>query len=495
MWLTFTAGAEKGRSVQATGDRFTVGRDPSCDLTIDDARASRQHAYLRVLPDGSAELHDLDSANGTWVNGHKLSGPVTLSGGEELKFGDTVLSATRQPVASTATVVGEAPPVAPPPPRQPVDNPPPPRGLGDSGPSPSVIERIKLRRTTRWSVVLGGLAVVIAVVAVVLAVTGVFSSDDDEPTARTIPEIVDAVRPSTVVVNTLDDGQPSGSGTGWVLDAEQGLIVTNNHVVNGGTSWTVGVDDEQRDATLVAAAPCEDLALLQLENRAGLTTLPLGDQMALRQGQTVIAVGFPGTASQRANLTTTTGVVSVVNTRFDLQGVDVPQYPNVIQTDAVINPGNSGGPLVNENAELVGVNSAGITLLGGRTIQGQGYAIGVDRVKEIIPTLRSGRSIGWTGIGFIHVTDPSEVASELASAGLPESPGLVVTSAVPGSPAAEAGFGQQPVLITAINGQPMDGSLPSYCAAIGSGESGTDAVFTVAEPNQSVEKDITVRLD
>ncbi|MGD9573083.1 MAG: trypsin-like peptidase domain-containing protein [Thermoleophilia bacterium] len=496
MWLTFTEGTAKGRSVQATGDRFVVGRDPSCDLTLDDARASRRHAYLRVLPDGSAELHDLDSANGTWVNGHKLTGPVTLSGGEELKFGDTVMSATREPVSQTATVVGEAPPpVTPPPPRQPVDNPPPPRSLGDQGPTPSVIERIKLRRTTRWSVVLGALAVVIAGVAVVLAVTGVFSSDDDEPTAKTIPEIVDAVRPSTVAVTTLEDGQPSGSGTGWVLDAEQGLIVTNNHVVNGGTGWTVGVDDDQREATLVGAAPCEDLALLQVADRAGLVTLPLGDQMALRQGQTVIAVGFPGTASERDNLTTTTGVVSVVNTRFDRLAVDVPQYPNVIQTDAAINPGNSGGPLVNEAAELVGVNSAGITLLGSRTIQGQGYAIGVDRVKEIIPTLRSGRSIGWTGMGFIHVTDPAEVADQLAAAGLPASPGLVVTTAVPGSPAAEAGFGQGPVLVTAVNGQPMDGSLPSYCAAIGSGESGTDAVFTVAEPNQSVERDVTVRLD
>ena len=78
----------------------------------------------------------------------------------------------------------------------------------------------------------------------------------------------------------------------------------------------------------------------------------------------------------------------------------MPQYPNVLQTDAAINPGNSGGPLVNTDGELVGVNSAGITDLGGRTIQGQGYAIGVDRVKEIVPTLRQGRSIGWTGLGF-----------------------------------------------------------------------------------------------
>jgi S1-C subfamily serine protease len=342
-------------------------------------------------------------------------------------------------------------------------------------------------------VIVGALAVVAAAVVVVLVVTGAIGGDDDEPTAESIPEIVDRVRPSTVVVTTLTGGEPAGSGTGWVLDADQGLIVTNNHVTNGGTAWRVGVDDDERDARLVGAAPCEDLALLQVDDTSDLVTLPLGSQSDLRQGQTVVAIGFPGTASTRNNLTTTTGVVSVVNTRFDLAGVDVPQYPNVIQTDAVINPGNSGGPLVNTASELVGVNSAGITLLGGRTIQGQGYAIGVDRVKEIIPQLQSGRSIGFTGIGFVHITDPSEFASELEAAGLPLTPGLAVTSVVPGSPADEAGLGDQPVIITAVNGTPMDGSLPAYCAAIGGGESGSEAVFTIAEPNQPVERDVAVR--
>jgi S1-C subfamily serine protease len=492
MWLTFTSGVEKGRSVRAAGERFVIGRDPACDLTVRDARASRRHAYLRVVDEGRAELHDLDSANGTLVNGHRLTGPVTLSGGEEIRIGDTTLATSREPIASTATVVGEIPSVAAPPPPRAAAAPPPPASLGASGPTPSVIERVKLRRTTRRAVVAGTVAVVAAAAVVALAVTGVLGGDD-EPAEAGIPEIVDRVRPSTVVVNTLVDGETAGSGTGWVLDAEQGLIVTNSHVVNGGTGWNVGVDDSLRPATLVGAAPCEDLALLQVQDRSGLETLPLGSQGDLRQGQTVVAIGFPGTASARANLTTTTGVVSVVNTRFDLAGVDVPQYPNVIQTDAVINPGNSGGPLVNTDSELVGVNSAGITLLGGRTIQGQGYAIGVDRVKEVVPRLRAGRSIGFTGMGFIYATDEEDL-DQLAAAGLPAAPGIVVTTAVPGSPAADAGFGQGPVLITAVNGTPMDGSLPAYCSAIGGGEEGSEAVFTVAQPNQA-ERDVTVAFD
>jgi S1-C subfamily serine protease len=206
----------------------------------------------------------------------------------------------------------------------------------------------------------------------------------------------------------------------------------------------------------------------------------------------VVAVGYPGTASRRANLVPTTGVISVVRTRFDLEGIDVPQYPNVIQTDAAINPGNSGGPLVDTHGRLIGVNSAGITLLDDRTVQGQGYAIGVDRVKEVLPRLRAGRSIGWTGMDLIHVADPAKSASDLAAAGLPESRGLVVTDVVAGTPAAAAGFGKAPVLITAVNGRTMDGSLAAYCSAIGGGEDSPQATFSVVRSGSTRADEVTV---
>jgi S1-C subfamily serine protease len=146
----------------------------------------------------------------------------------------------------------------------------------------------------------------------------------------------------------------------------------------------------------------------------------------------------------------------------------------VIQTDAAINPGNSGGPLVDQEMRLVGVNSAGITLLGGRTIQGQGYAIGVDRVKEIVPTLREGRSIGWTGMGLSYPT-----ARRLRRLGLPPVDGLLITTTVPGTPAAEAGFGRSPVLIVEIDGRRVGGALPEYCRAVGDAMAGDEASFTV----------------
>ena len=201
-----------------------------------------------------------------------------------------------------------------------------------------------------------------------------------------------------------------------------------------------------------------------------------------------MALGYPANASTTEELTATEGVVSIVNTRFDLEALDVPKYPNVIQTDAAINPGNSGGPLVDLEAKLVGVNSAGITLLGGRTIQGQGFAIGVDRVKEVTDQLRQGRSIGWTGMGFAHGVS----GSDLVDAGLPLRDGLVVTHVAPGSPAAAAGLGEQPAMVTAINGQSVDQSLPSYCDAVESIESGGTATFTVVRAGSTAESDVQV---
>lgn len=503
MWLTFTSGGEEGTSVQAAGERFIVGRDDGCDLVIQDERASRQHAYLRIMDGGRAELHDLGSANGTFVNGHRITGPVMLSGGEQLQFGNTTLATSLREPSDNATTIGVTPAglgtVVDPQPETAgaasASGTTPPAGPGASAatrtPTPSTIERIKLRKSVRTATVLAGAAILAAVVAVVLFATGVFS--DDGPEEPDVPEIVAQVTPSTVVVFSEQDGEIAGNGTGWVLDAGEGLIVTNAHVVNGGETFSVGVGDQMRDASVVGVATCDDLAVLRVSDTTGLVTLPLGNQDDLQAGQQVVALGFPGSASLNSNLTTTVGVVSVVRTSFDLQGVDVPRYPNVIQTDTAINPGNSGGPLVNSDGELVGVNSAGITLLGGRTIQGQAYAVGVDRVKEIVPTLRGGRSLGWNGMGFTYIVDPSEFEDNFRAAGFPLVPGLVVLNATEGTPAEDAGFGRGPVLITEVNGTSMDGSLPSYCAALGDAEQAQDATFTVVQAGSTSSQDVTVR--
>jgi S1-C subfamily serine protease len=222
--------------------------------------------------------------------------------------------------------------------------------------------------------------------------------------------------------------------------------------------------------------------------------LPLGSQDELETGETVVALGFPSSLSTESNLSSTVGAVSVVSESLnpDLL-LDVPGLPNVIRTDAAINPGNSGGPLVNLDAELVGVNSASNTEQGGRAIQGQGLAIGVDRVKEIVPTLRSGTSLAFTGMGIEFA--PVFGSAGLEALGLPDQGGLVVQSVTPGTQAEEAGFGQAPALITAINGEPMVGNLGSYCAAVGEARTGDTATFTVIESGSTSEEDVEVTFE
>ncbi len=475
MWLQIRSGGDEGRTIQVTGEQFVVGRDDECDLVLRDDRVSRRHAFFKVLPDGRAELHDMGSSNGTIVNGQMIKGPVLLQGGEQVQFGDTVLTTTLDEPSEKATVMGAVPLEYGEFERQPET-------------SASQIERRKLRRGVRVAIGVGAAAVVAAITVGVLFATGVFGgSSSSEPS---IPEIIQAVTPSTFLVNASDNGEAQGSGTGWVYDAGQGLIITNGHVVNAGTSFTVSdKDGKERQATLIAVAPCDDLAMLKVSDTSGLQSFTLGSQSDLQQGDRVVVVGFPGNASTTPTLQATSGDVSVVQERFDLQALDVPQYPNVIQTTAAINPGNSGGPMVNLKKELVGVNSAGITLLGGRTIQGQGYAIGVDQVKKVAPTLAAGKGIAWTGMTFQYPTQESD----LTSLGLPPVAGLIVTKVQEGSPAAAAGFGQRPVLITKVNGQDVNNSLPSYCKALGSkGGAGESAVFTVVQQGSTTPTDVRV---
>jgi S1-C subfamily serine protease len=257
-----------------------------------------------------------------------------------------------------------------------------------------------------------------------------------------------------------------------VLDADAGLVVTNNHVVNGGDHFRVDVSGRVRPATVVAAAPCEDMAVLRVKDRKDLRTLPLGKQSDMRQGQSVVAVGYPTNASLRDNLSSTAGVVSVVTSSFRFAALDVPRLPDVVQTDAAINPGNSGGPLVNLEGKLVGMNTAGFDEIEGRTIQGEGYAIGVDRLRKMLPGLRGGKSISWTGMGLDYAS-----ASSLSEQGLPR--GLLVINAVPGTPAADVGFGDSTVLISAIGAKALDVDLQSYCDAVKGIDNGEKAVFHV----------------
>jgi S1-C subfamily serine protease len=462
MWLTIRSGEQRGRVVHVAGERFVIGRTDGCDLVLRDDKVSRQHCALKPVADGRAFLEDLRSTNGTWVDGNRVVAPLLLQGNEQVQVGDVVLvTSVRQPTesATVARPTLQAPPSAPP--------------SGFTG------ERRSLRRGVRAAVVLGAVATAAALVLGVLLVTDVLEKEAPAaPVAQEVADVVEQVTPSTVLVISRVDGRRIASGTGWVLDAEEGLVVTNFHVVNGGNGWAVGVGAQLREAQVVGGAPCEDLAVLRVADTSGLRTLPLGSQGDLQQGDGVVALGYPVSGTVQDVLIVTEGIVSAVKTTFDIPSIDVPRFRNVVQTDAAINPGNSGGPLVDLAGRLVGVNTAIQRRAGGQIIEGQGFAIGVDRVREIIPVLRQGRSVAWTGMSLLIPgldVDP-------ASLGLPPGPGLVVDTVVPGTAAEEAGFGRTPALITAVDGRTLGQGIPGYCEAVGPGTSGDVATFTVVTP-------------
>ncbi len=452
MKLVYQSGPRHGQEqLLEPGQSLILGRDEECDLVIDDERASRRHARIRVADDGSVSVEDLNSTNGTLVNGARISGSVNLGEGDSISIGNTRIQAVGDGGRGAKTVVA-----------------------GSSRRSSSGLTQMRatLGKANRTAQLAAGVAAVLLLVVIAGAVTMFLNR------APSNEEIIAKMRPSTVLVESDTQLTSGGSGTGWVLDAERGLIVTNNHVIAGGTDITIsGENMTPRSANIVASAPCEDLAVLHVDDKAGMATAQLGSQSALRQGDAVLAIGYPGTASSVRNLVVTTGTVSIVNTTFAGAG-EINDLPNVTLTTARINAGNSGGPLVNRSSQVVGVNSIG------NIARDENWAIGIDRVKEVTATLSQGRGMGWTGMTF-EILDEEQRSLALLGLGLPDEPGLLVLEVVPGTKAADAGFGSVPVLITAIDGQPMDGQLKSYCRAVGGRQPGQTARFSLAIPDEN----------
>jgi S1-C subfamily serine protease len=484
MLVTVVSGADEGRRARIDTNPLVIGRDDGCGLVLHDPTAAGRHLHLRPLPTGAIMLNDLDldPARGAWVGGERVDCAI-LRGGEQLRVGDTLLA-----FESEGRTDGASAPVRTPRRAGPGRGRSMRRGGGSAvtaTTSPSMIERIHLRRAVRRSTMLAGTVLVGLVVAVVASLTGVLSSDSSQ---TRVESIVAEATPSTVLVQAQRGVQRSGAGTGWVLDARAGLLVTNAHVVNAGDTFTVGVGDTLRSARVVAASPCEDLAVLRIDDARGLRTLPLGSQQRLRLGESVVAVGYPGNASRNDALTSTTGVISVVRSEYREAALDVPHYPNVVQTDAAVNPGNSGGPLLDLDGRLVGVTSAGRTLSPqGRIIQGQSYAIGVDRVREVVDRLRAGRSGDWYGFGFRYLD-----ARTLARRHLPA--GLLVASVAPGTPAARAKVpAGGRLLLTGIGSTPVSNTLVSYCDAVSKVASTKPVRISALDVRTGRHRSLTIR--
>ena len=243
----------------------------------------------------------------------------------------------------------------------------------------------------------------------------------------------------------LPEGMPrrSGVGSGVIVDSS-GIVLTNNHVVEGADEVTVRLTDGREfKAVEVKTDPDSDLAVVRLAGAKDLPTARLGDSDRLSIGDWVIAIGNP------FELETTVSAGIISGKGRELGGIRRAQF---LQTDAAINPGNSGGPLVNLAGEVVGINTAIASSSGG--YQGVGFAIPVNLAKWVSGQLIDKGEVERAFIGVQMGPLDTKMAEKL---GVDGRKGVLVSDVVPGSPAADAGV-QELDVITAFDDQPVQGT-------------------------------------
>jgi serine protease Do/serine protease DegQ len=286
-------------------------------------------------------------------------------------------------------------------------------------------------------------------------------------TQRPLPDVLEQVTPAVVNIAVtsnspgqsnplyndpffrryfdMPEAQPRMSaGSGVIVDAEKGLILTNHHVVADASEISVTLKDRRRfKAELVGSDQAADIAVLRIK-ASRLTALPFGNSDTLRVGETVVAIGNPFGLGQ----TVTSGIVSALGR----SGINIEGYEDFIQTDASINPGNSGGALVTADGKLVGINTAIIAPAGGNV--GIGFAVPIAMVSSVMKQLIDHGEVRRGRIG-VAVQDLTPDLAEALK--LTDSSGAVVGSVEDNSPAASAGL-QAGDVIVSLDSRPISGS-------------------------------------
>jgi len=245
-------------------------------------------------------------------------------------------------------------------------------------------------------------------------------------------------------------------GSGFIID-DNGLIITNNHMIEGADEIKVKLSDGREfKAKVIGRDPKTDIALIKISSSFGrLPVLQLGDSDKMRVGDWVLAVGIPFGLEH----TVTQGIISATG-----RVIGSGPYDNFLQTDAPINPGNSGGPLVNLRGEVIGINTAIVS--GG---QGLGFAIPSSLAKSVIGQLKEKGKVvrGWIGVSIQTVTP------DLANSfGLSEAKGALVGDVVAGGPADKAGIQRGDIILTYDGKKVKDANdLPRYVAETPVGKS------------------------
>ncbi|WP_196138347.1 DegQ family serine endoprotease [Aliikangiella sp. G2MR2-5] len=235
------------------------------------------------------------------------------------------------------------------------------------------------------------------------------------------------------------------AGSGVIVDAKEGIVLTNHHVIKQADEVRVSlIDGRHFNAKVLGSDPELDVAVLKIDGK-NLSSVKLGDSQKLEVGDFVVAIGNPFGLGQ----TVTTGIVSALGRT----GLGIEGYENFIQTDASINPGNSGGALVDLKGRLIGINTAIIAPAGGNV--GIGFAIPVDMVKASMEQILDAGEVrrGQLGIGIQEIDVDLQIAFELKNG----QQGVLITSVSDGSPAEKAGLKPDDIIV-AIDGKKITSS-------------------------------------
>lgn len=362
------------------------------------------------------------------------------------------------------------------------------------------VVKTKTKKAPVFLASLGGL-VVGAVLVIALVMSGAFKITDSDVQATgststqnieidaedtTLAEVVAAkAQPSVVSISTTTS-EGSGVGSGVVLDTD-GNVLTNCHVIEGATELVVSMGGESYEAELVGEDSSSDLAVIRLKDvdSSKLTPIEIGDSDDLSVGEWVMAIGSPFGNEQSVS----TGIVSALYRSTALPSTSGTSiYANMIQTDAAINPGNSGGALVNDNGELIGINSIIESYSGSSS--GVGFAIPVNYAINIASQIIDGKTPvhPYLGVSLTSVNALSARANKLGA-----TEGALVVAVSDGGPAADAGI-QENDIITKIDGEQVT-SADGLIIALREHEVGDKVTLTVVRDSKEREVEVTLGSD
>ena len=315
--------------------------------------------------------------------------------------------------------------------------------------------------------------------------------------ATSLPSIVH-IKVRQTVQGFFQNQERTGEGSGFIWDTE-GNIVTNYHVVASASIVDVEfADGSQYPASVIGLDPNSDLAIIKVNSNGKiLTPLNLGDSTNVKVGNHTIVIGSP--FGQEFSMSS--GIVSAIKRTVPSQNT-LFSIPNVIQTDAAINPGNSGGPLLDIEGNVIGINSQIISRSGGN--QGIGFAIPINSVKKIIPTLIKGEKFEYPYIGItgMDLNTNLKKALEINS----EIKGVMIVDVVKGSPADLGGllgytgtvsdnYNSYPSggdILTAINTIPIKSMSDLLTLLFSDYSPGDSVTFTILRDSGSLDLDITL---